>query len=80
MAAAFGPAWFLIAVAVLPLFCRGFPATLKLERAFPVGHPVELSQLVHRDRVRHGRILQSSGGVIDFQVQGTFDPYEVGYW
>lgn len=79
MAAAFGLAGFLIAVAVLPMLCRGSPATLVLERAFPVSHRVELSRLVHRDQVRHGRILQSSGGVIDFQVQGTFDPFQVGY-
>ncbi|KAK4760575.1 hypothetical protein SAY87_005468 [Trapa incisa] len=80
MAAAFGPACFLIAVAVLPLFCRGFPATLTLERGFPLDHRVELARLVHRDRVRHGRFLQSSGGVIDYQVQGTFDPFEVGLY
>ncbi|KAK4764563.1 hypothetical protein SAY86_025653 [Trapa natans] len=80
MAAAYGPAGFLITVAVFPLFCRGFPATLTLERAFPVDHRAELNRLVHRDRVRHGRILQSSGGVIDYQVQGTFDPFEVGLY
>jgi hypothetical protein len=29
--------------------------------------------------VRHGRMLQSSGvGVVDFPVQGTFDPFLVG--
>lgn len=56
-----------------------FPATLMLERAFPPNHGVELSQLVSRDRVRHGRMLQSSNGVVDFLVEGTFDPFVVGY-
>ncbi|XP_031385380.1 aspartic proteinase-like protein 2 isoform X2 [Punica granatum] len=78
MAAAFGRAGLFVAVAVLPLLCRGFPATLNLERAFPVDHRAELSRLVNRDLVRHGRLLQSSGGVIDFHVQGTFDPFVVG--
>ncbi|OWM73718.1 hypothetical protein CDL15_Pgr026822 [Punica granatum] len=80
MAAAFGRAGLFVAVAVLPLLCRGFPATLNLERAFPVDHRAELSRLVNRDLVRHGRLLQSSGGVIDFHVQGTFDPFVVGLY
>ncbi|KAF5447601.1 hypothetical protein F2P56_033141 [Juglans regia] len=73
----------LIAVALLPaaLVMCGFPATLKLERAFPVGQRVELSELRARDMARHGRMLQSSsGGVIDFPVQGTYDPYIVGLY
>lgn len=59
----------------------GFPAMLTLERAFPTSHVVELSQLRARDLARHGRMLESSspsGGVIDFQVEGTYDPYRVG--
>ncbi|KAK3043612.1 hypothetical protein RJ639_001674 [Escallonia herrerae] len=61
--------------------CGGFPATLQLERAFPTSHGVELSQLRSRDRARHGRILQSSGGgVVDFPVEGTYDPYLVGLY
>ncbi|XP_040993097.1 aspartic proteinase 36-like [Juglans microcarpa x Juglans regia] len=73
----------LIAVALLPaaLVMCGFPATLKLERAFPVGQRVELSELRARDMARHGRMLQSSSdGVIDFPVQGTYDPYIVGLY
>ncbi|KAL8146421.1 hypothetical protein AgCh_004239 [Apium graveolens] len=66
----------------------GFPATLRLERAFPTSHGVELSQLRARDAARHPRILQesssssslSSGGVVDFPVEGTYDPYRVGYF
>jgi hypothetical protein len=71
----------LIAVALLPaaLVLGGFSAALKLERAFPVGQRVELSQLRARDMARHGRMLQSSSnGVIDFPVEGTYDPYHVG--
>ncbi|KAK2984120.1 hypothetical protein RJ640_006273 [Escallonia rubra] len=63
------------------VLCGGFPATLQLERAFPTSHWVELSQLRSRDRARHGRILQSSGGgVVDFPVEGTYDPYLVGLY
>ncbi|KAL7614147.1 hypothetical protein Lser_V15G07974 [Lactuca serriola] len=61
----------------------GFPATLKLERAFPVNHRIELSHLKDRDNLRHRRILQQqspSGGVIDFPVKGTYDPYRVGLY
>lgn len=65
----------------------GIPATLRLERAFPTSHGVELSQLRARDAARHPRILEESssssststpGGVIDFSVEGTYDPYRVG--
>ncbi|KAI4334304.1 hypothetical protein L6164_019014 [Bauhinia variegata] len=81
MAATF-PAGILIAVALLSaeaLVC-GFPVTLTLERAFPTNHGVEFSQLRARDKIRHGRMLQSSSGVVDFPVQGTFDPFSVGLY
>ncbi|GMP98910.1 hypothetical protein CsSME_00046612 [Camellia sinensis var. sinensis] len=58
----------------------GFPATLTLERAFPTSHGVELSRLIARDRLRHDRILQSSSGVADFPVEGTYDPFLVGLY
>ncbi|KGN46902.1 aspartic proteinase-like protein 2 [Cucumis sativus] len=58
----------------------GFPAKLTLERAFPTNHGVEIAHLRSRDRVRHGRMLQSSGGVIDFSVSGTYDPFLVGLY
>ncbi|CAK9186792.1 unnamed protein product [Ilex paraguariensis] len=58
----------------------GFPATMTLERAFPTSHGIELSQLRARDRVRHGRMLQSLNGVVDFPVQGTYDPFLVGLY
>ncbi|KAK9061581.1 hypothetical protein SSX86_018763 [Deinandra increscens subsp. villosa] len=61
-----------------------FPSILTLERAFPANHRTELSQLRNRDSLRHGRILQSSssssGGVVDFPVDGTYDPYRVGLY
>ncbi|KAK7261271.1 hypothetical protein RIF29_27580 [Crotalaria pallida] len=58
------------------------PATLTLERAFATNHGVEMSELRARDLVRHRRMLQqsSNGGVIDFPVQGTFNPFEVGLY
>lgn len=57
-----------------------FPASLTLERAFPRNHRVDISKLWARDMARHGRILKSSDDhIIDFPVQGTYDPYLVGY-
>ncbi|OVA17904.1 Peptidase A1 [Macleaya cordata] len=82
---AFLHAGFLILVLVtviLPaafVFC-GFPATLTLERGFPTNQGVELSELRIRDQARHGRILQSAIGVVDFPVQGSSDPYTVGLY
>nr|XP_043609435.1 aspartic proteinase 36-like [Erigeron canadensis] len=65
----------------------GFPATLTLERAFAVNDVVELNQLKFRDSLRHSRILQqqqqqqpSVASVVDFPVQGTYDPYRVGLY
>ncbi|KAH7838177.1 hypothetical protein Vadar_022949 [Vaccinium darrowii] len=62
----------------------GFPAALTLERAFPrTIHEggLGLSQLRERDRVRHRRFLQSSSsGVVDFPVEGTYDPFLVGLY
>ncbi|XVF46812.1 hypothetical protein PTKIN_Ptkin03bG0058300 [Pterospermum kingtungense] len=77
-------AWIMIMVLVFEtavVMGGGFPATLKLERSIPlVSHELELSRLRERDRVRHGRLLQSSGGVVDFPVQGTYDPFLVGLY
>lgn len=58
-----------------------FPTSYRLERAFPVNHTIEMSKLRERDFFRHRRILQQSGGggdVVDFPVEGTYDPYRVG--
>ncbi|ESR37638.1 hypothetical protein WN944_027715 [Citrus x changshan-huyou] len=73
-----------ILVAVLLLLVAAvmghLPVTLTLERAIPASHKVELSQLIARDRVRHGRLLQSAAGVVDFSVEGTYDPFVVGLY
>ncbi|XP_076930435.1 aspartic proteinase 36-like [Bidens hawaiensis] len=72
-------------VFVLSLTAFAFPSTLVLERAFPVNHRIELSQLRNRDSVRHRRILQqhsssSSSGAVDFPVKGNYDPSVVGLY
>ena len=69
---------FVISVLMFAALAGGSPASLTLERAFPTNHGVELSQLRARDALRHRRMLQSSNGVVDFSVQGTFDPFQVG--
>ncbi|KVH90503.1 Aspartic peptidase [Cynara cardunculus var. scolymus] len=70
------------AAAVVKGGVGGFPArVLTLERAFPANKTVELEVLRKRDRVRHARILQSfSGGIVDFEVVGTSDPYYGGLY
>ncbi|KAH9671042.1 eukaryotic aspartyl protease family protein [Citrus sinensis] len=56
-----------------------YSVVLPLERAFPLSQPVQLSQLRARDRVRHSRILQGVvGGVVEFPVQGSSDPFLIG--
>ncbi|KAL2239369.1 UNVERIFIED_CONTAM: Aspartic proteinase-like protein 2 [Sesamum indicum] len=58
---------------------EGKGLVLSLERVSHEG--MGLSQLRHRDRVRHGRFLQQQTfGVVDFPVQGTYDPYLVGLY
>ncbi|KAK6140027.1 hypothetical protein DH2020_026243 [Rehmannia glutinosa] len=59
----------------------GIHRVLTLERAFPVQEKVELEVITARDRARHARMLQSfSGGIVDFPVLGTSDPYVVGLY
>ncbi|KAL6519360.1 hypothetical protein OROGR_018680 [Orobanche gracilis] len=71
----------LAAAAATALSADAFQGVLTLERAFPFGERVELEAIKDRDRVRHARILQSfSGGVVDFPVGGTSDPYAVGLY
>ncbi|CAN1252738.1 Aspartic proteinase 39 [Linum perenne] len=68
----------LLAVAVVAV--AAFPATLQLERGIPLpSRKVGLSQLSARDSVRHRRI-SAAGGVVDFSVQGTFNPFLVGLY
>ena len=76
----------IVAAAAVLLFAasvdgEGKGMVLSLERASHEG--VGVSQLRHRDRVRHGRLLQQQqqqppSGVVDFSVEGTYDPYLVG--
>ncbi|XP_022752630.1 aspartic proteinase-like protein 2 [Durio zibethinus] len=82
MAAVF-PACIMVMVLVLEaaVVMDGFPATLNLERRIPLAsQELDLSRLRERDRVRHGRLLQSSVGVVDFSLQGTYDPFLVGLY
>ncbi|KAH6819731.1 Eukaryotic aspartyl protease family protein [Perilla frutescens var. hirtella] len=59
----------------------GVQRVLSLERAFPVKEEVDLEVIKARDRARHARMLQSfSGGIVDFAVGGTSDPYAVGLY
>ncbi|TKY53020.1 Aspartic proteinase protein 2 [Spatholobus suberectus] len=53
---------------------------LPLERSIPLSHRVEVAALRTRDRARHTRMLRGvAAGVVDFTVQGTSDPNNVGY-
>ncbi|KAL5543702.1 hypothetical protein UlMin_007486 [Ulmus minor] len=65
--------------AVAAVLCN-FPASMTLERAFPTNHHVLPSQLKARDRLRHGRLLESSNAVINFPVEGTYNPNLVGLY
>ena len=78
MAAALFSTAILICLLPVSVSSSGFPAALKLERAIPANHEMEMNELKARDRTRHGRLLQSLGGVVDFPVDGTFDPFVVG--
>uniref|UniRef100_A0A2K1X4G6 Peptidase A1 domain-containing protein n=1 Tax=Populus trichocarpa TaxID=3694 RepID=A0A2K1X4G6_POPTR len=66
-------------MSVSAVYCASL---LHLERAFPLNnHGLELHQLKARDRLRHARLLQGFvGGVVDFSVQGSSDPYLVGLY
>ncbi|KAJ6407537.1 hypothetical protein OIU84_010929 [Salix udensis] len=66
-------------LSVSAVYCSSL---LHLERAFPLkNHGLELHQLRARDRLRHARLLQGFvGGVVDFSVQGSSDPYLVGLY
>jgi hypothetical protein len=75
------PVLILFAAMAVTVAYGDFPASyLPLQRSIPLNHKVELTTLRARDRVRHGRILQGGGGggILDFSVQGTSDPYLVG--
>ncbi|XP_061337703.1 aspartic proteinase 36-like isoform X2 [Gastrolobium bilobum] len=73
------PTLLALATVLVSVACSGF---LSLERGIPLSHRVELEALRARDRARHARILRGvvGGGVVDFSVQGTSDPYSVGLY
>ncbi|KAF7804374.1 aspartic proteinase-like protein 2 isoform X1 [Senna tora] len=80
----FVPMVLAIATVLVPVSVvySGLPANfLPLERTIPLSQRVELEALRARDRARHARILKGGvvGGVVDFSVEGTSDPYSVGY-
>ncbi|PWA64730.1 aspartic peptidase A1 family [Artemisia annua] len=58
---------------------QNFPTSYRLERAFPVKHPIPISELIERDTFRHRRLLQQSG-VVDFPLEGDSDPYHIGLY
>ncbi|XP_055812172.1 aspartic proteinase 36-like [Solanum dulcamara] len=70
------------AAAVVGVGAEKLPAgVLSLERIFPVNGKVELEELRARDKARHARMLQSfGGGIVDFPVVGSSDPYLVGLY
>lgn len=69
----------LVALSYAAVDGGGFQRVLTLERVFPVEEKVELEVIKARDRARHARTLQSfSGGVVNFPVGGTSDPYAFG--
>ncbi|KAJ8532789.1 hypothetical protein K7X08_015678 [Anisodus acutangulus] len=54
---------------------------LSLERLFPLNGKVEMEEIRARDKARHARMLQSfAGGIVDFPVVGSSDPYLVGLY
>ncbi|KAM5559654.1 aspartic proteinase 36-like [Rosa sericea] len=88
MRASLAPILALLAIltspSLLPFTAATSAATfLSLHRAFPpTHHRVQLDRLRARDRARHGRLLQNVvvGGVVDFSVAGSSDPYLVGLY
>ncbi|KZV47183.1 aspartic protein-like protein 2 [Dorcoceras hygrometricum] len=76
VAVAVAVAIFMAAAAVVG---EGNRVELSLERVSHRG--IELGQLRDNDRIRHGRVLQQqSPVVVDFHVQGTYDPFLVGLY
>ncbi|KAG8648611.1 aspartic proteinase 39 isoform X3 [Manihot esculenta] len=69
----------ILAASLLTMSVVSCATFLPLHRAFPLNHTLELDQLRARDRVRHARLLQDVvGGVVDFSVRGSPDPYLIG--
>ncbi|GLT82094.1 hypothetical protein SLE2022_005060 [Rubroshorea leprosula] len=62
----------LLAGLILPvaIVLGEFPTSFKLERTIPSTQQLNLSQLIARDAARHRRLLTSSGGVVNFSLNG----------
>lgn len=74
-------AFTVVILQVSVVFCSLPASVLTLERVFPANQRVELDTLKSRDRARHARILQGVvGGIVDFPVVGSSDPYLVGLY
>ncbi|XP_073289443.1 aspartic proteinase 36-like [Primulina huaijiensis] len=73
-----------VVLLVLPAAVRGgggIHRLLKLERTFPVQERVGIEVIKARDSARHSKMSESySGGIVDFPVVGTSDPYVVGLY
>lgn len=68
-----------ILVAAVAVGGEGNSVKLTLERVSHRG--IELDQLRDGDRIRHGRFLQQQSlVVVDFHVEGTYDPFLVGLY
>ncbi|XP_075524120.1 aspartic proteinase 36-like [Primulina tabacum] len=75
------PAAFLVVAVMVAEAATGKSVMLSLERRNDEG--MELSRLRARDQLRHGRLLKeqiNSTGIVDFPVQGTYNPYLVGLY
>ncbi|GLT82086.1 hypothetical protein SLE2022_004980 [Rubroshorea leprosula] len=72
MAPATFPYRILLAGLILPVAIAlgELPTSFKLERTIPSSQQFNLSQLIARDAARHRRLLTSSGGVVNFSLNG----------
>ncbi|KAL9252184.1 Aspartic proteinase 36-like protein [Drosera capensis] len=72
--------WAVVTGAVAVVGGAGFQRSLALHRSFPNDERVDFGQLRARDRIRHGRLLQSIDGIVGFPLAGSYDPYTVGLY
>ncbi|CAI8602528.1 unnamed protein product [Vicia faba] len=67
----------LLSFPVSAVYSTGY---LPLQRAVPLSHRVEIHTIKARDRLRHNRFFRDGGGVVDFTVQGSSDPFTRGLY
>ncbi|GLT80814.1 hypothetical protein SLA2020_522320 [Shorea laevis] len=72
----------LLAGLILPvaIVLGEFPTSFKLQRTTPSSQQLNLSQLIARDAARHRRLLTSSGGVVNFSLNGEYNPFITGLY